>query len=248
MSLPVLHPHQLVLAALLLAPGFATAQISKGNAVVGQPAARRIEVLRPPAAGATVEQPLAAPANLTLTPAATSATLRWDPVPGAVGYIVTRTTRLYGSIQQTPTPITATSFTDVSQQFDPRHVYTYGVSAVYPGGRYAMATVSHFPAPASVGYPQHYGNRYVGATGWTWTAGPEATGYLVHYNLQLTNGGNLYWNVDTTFAVAAPTTKHDLSEWNGQAGLYGNAPTAIRSTAVSAVFPNGGRSAPTPAR
>jgi hypothetical protein len=250
MSLPVPHPRPLLLAALLLAPGIATAQISRSKAVVADPGPRTLEVLRPPSAGATLEQPLAAPTNLTVTPAATTASLRWDAVPGVVGYLVTRTSRLYGTIQQTPTPLTATSFTDVSQQFDPRYLHTYGVSAVYPGGRYAAATVSYYPPPASVGYPQHYGNRYVGATGWTttWTAVPEATGYVVHYQLHMTNGGNAYWNVDTTFAVAAPATTHSLGEWNGQPGLYGNAPTAIRSTAVSAVFPNGGRSAATPAR
>lgn len=240
----------ILLAALLLVPGIATAQISKRNPVLADPAARTPQVYTLPAAGATLEQPPAPPANLTLTPAATTVSLRWDPAPAAVGYLVSRTSKLYGTIQQTPTPLTGTSFTDVSQQFDPRYLHTYAVTAVHPGGRYAVASVSHYPAPASVGYPVHYGNRYVGATGWTttWTAVPEASGYVVHYQLHMTNGGNAYWNVATTFAVAAPTTKHSLGEWNGQPGLYGNAPTAIRSTAVSATFPNGGRSAATPAR
>jgi hypothetical protein len=203
-------------------------------------------IITTPAPGPTLERPLPAPANLTVTPARTEATLRWDPVPGATGYLVTRTSRLYGTIQQTSNPIGSTSFTDVSQQFDPRYLHTYNVSAIYPDGRASTSSVTYLPAPASVSYPQHYGNRYVGATGWTttWAAVSEATGYIVRYKMQLTNGLNLFWTVDTTFAVAAPTTSHSVGEWNGSAGL-GNAPSAIYSAAVSATFANGARSAAT---
>lgn len=195
----------------------------------------------------TIVAPPAAPTNLTVTPAGTEATLRWDPVPGATGYLISRMSRLYGNIQQTPHPITGTSFTDISQQFDPRYLHTYTVYAVYPDGRNGMASVTYAPPPPSVSYPQHVGNRYVGATGWntSWTGVPEATSYAVRYQLHMTNGGNAYWNVDTTFNVAAPATSHYLGEWNGQPGLYGNAPVAINSVAVSALFANGARSSPT---
>jgi hypothetical protein len=195
--------------------------------------------------GATLERPLPAPTNLALTPAGTSASLRWDPVPGATGYLVTRTSALYGTIQQTPTPISSTSFTDVSQQFDPRYLHTYRVSAVYPDGRTGAATVTYAPAPAGVS-TKHEGNRYVGATGWTttWGAVPEATGYVVRYQLYMTNGLNAYWTVDTSIVVAAAPTSHYVGEWNGLRGV-GNAPTAIRSAAVSAVFANGARSSAT---
>jgi hypothetical protein len=202
-------------------------------------------VLRQP----TLVQPLAGPTNLTVTPAGIEATVRWDPVPGVTGYLVTRTSAQSGTIQQTPTPITSTSFTDVSQQFDPRYLHTYQVLAVYPDGRSGASTVTYLPPPPRVSLPQHVGNRYVGATGWntTWVAVPEATGYAVRYQLDMTDGNNAYWLVDTTFVVAAPATSHWVGEWNGLKGL-GNAPTSIRSAAVSAVFPNGARSAATPAQ
>jgi hypothetical protein len=197
---------------------------------------------------ATLVQPPAAPTNLTVTPAATEASLRWDPVPGATGYRVTRMNALYGSILQTPNPITSTSFTDVSQQFNPRYLYTYSVYAVHPDGRAGIATVTYLPAPASVSRPQHVGNRYaVGWAGWntTWTAVPEATGYVVRYQLWQTNGWNVYRTVDSSIVVAAPTTTHYVGEYNGLQGFFGT--VLIKSSAVSAVFANGARSAATPA-
>ncbi len=175
-----------------------------------------------------MERPLPAPTNLTLTPAGTSASLRWDPVPDATGYLVTRTSALYGTIQQTPTPISSPSFTDVSQQFDPRYLHTYRVSVVYPDGRTGASTVMSLPAPASVSPPHWDGNRYTTGSGWTtkWAAVPEATTYVVRYQMQMTNGLNAYWWVDTSIVVAAPTTSHYVGEWNGLRGL-GNAPTAF---------------------
>lgn len=210
------------------------------RAVIARPITPKI-VTQP-----TLVQPPAAPTNLTVTPAGLEATLRWDAVPGATGYLVTRMSALYGSIQQTPAPITSTSFTDVSQQFDPRYLHTYSVYAVHSDGRSGMATVTYAPPPPSVSHPQHVGNRYVGATGWntTWTAVPEAKSYVVRYQMRMTNGGNAYWTVDTSFAVQAPATTHYVGEWNGLA-LLGNAPVGINSVAVSAVFANGARSAPT---
>lgn len=236
MSIPIPKPHPALLAALLLAPAIATAQISRRSAVVADPAGKSLEALP-------------APANLTLTPAGTSASLRWDPVPGATGYLVARTSARYGTIQQTPTPLSSTSFTDVSQQFDPRYLHTYRVIAVYPDGRTGAATVTYLPAPASVSLPQRAGNQNVGATGWTttWAAVPEATAYVVRYGMHMTNGLNAYWNIDTSVVVSAPTTSHYVGEWNGQ-HTGGNAPTGILSAAVSAVFANGTRSSATPAR
>lgn len=75
---------------------------------------------------------------------------------------------------------------------------------------------------------------------------PEATGYVVRYEMRMTNGLNAYWTVDTSIVVAAPTTSHYVAEWNGLRG-FGNAPTGIRSAAVSAVFANGARSSATAA-
>lgn len=218
------------------------------SSLFGQVVERRSLISRPLTpitTGATLQRPLRGPANLTLTPAATSATLQWDSVPGATGYLVERTSALYGTIQQTPTPISSTSYSDVSQQFDPRYLHTYRVSAVYPDGRAGVSTVTYAPAPASA-RTLHEGNPYAGATGWrtTWPAVSEATGYAVRYQLQMTNGLNAFWTVDTTVVVAAPTTSDYVGEWNGLHGV-GNAPTAIRSAAVSAIFANGARSSAT---
>jgi hypothetical protein len=249
MSLSIPKPSPTLLAALVLAPAIATAQVSRRSDAVAAPTGRTLPMSSPTATGATLAQPLPAPTNLAVTPSGTSAALRWDAVPGATGYVVSRTSARYGTVQQTPTPLTTTSFTDVSQQFDPGFLHTYVVSAVYPDGRMGAATVVYLPPPASVARPLREGNQNIGATGWRtrWTAVPEATGYVVRYQMQLTNGLNAYWNVDTSFAVSAPTTEHWVGEWNGSKGL-GNAPTRINSAAVSAVFPNGGRSAATSAR
>lgn len=122
--------------SLLTAIARATSMMVLGATSLFGQVDRRFTISRPiiptTTPEATLERPLPAPTNLTLTPAGTSASLRWDPVPGATSYLVTRTSALYGTIQQTPTPISSTSFTDVSQQFDPRYLHTYRVSAVYP--------------------------------------------------------------------------------------------------------------------
>jgi hypothetical protein len=195
----------------------------------------------------TLVQPLAGPANLTVTPAATSASLRWDAVPGASGYLISRTSALYGTIQQTPTPLTGTSFTDVSQQFDPRYLHTYKVNAVYPDGRASASTVTYLPAPASVTRPQWGGNSNLSTSGWTtkWAAVPEATGYVVRYQIRETNGLNAYRTVDTSVVVAPPATSHFVREYNGTKGFFG--PVGVNSAAVSAVFANDARSAATAA-
>lgn len=210
-------------------------------------------ILRPAPTGLTLEQPLAAPANLTVTPGATQASLRWDAVIGATGYLVTRTSALYGTIQQTPTPITATTFTDVSQQFDPRYIHTYKVMAVYPDGRYSPAEVKYLPPPATVSFPRFsgecYGNGIIYTT--TWAAVPEATSYVVRYKMYLVqfanNSGNAngYSTIDTLVTVPVSPTSHSVRT-NG-ACPYGNIfyvwlPKSIDAATVSAVFANGARS------
>lgn len=199
----------------------------------------------PSRAGATLELPLAAPANLTLTHDGASVSLHWSPAPGAMGYLVTRTSAFYGTIQQTPRPIGGTSFTDVSQQFDPRYLHTYRVSAVYPDGRMSAATITHLPAPARVA--TRWGALNASQSGWTtsWGGVPEATGYVVRYTMRLTNGLNAFWSVDTSVVVAAPGTTHVVYEHNGIKGF--NGPVGIQSSAVSAVFADGARSPATAA-
>ena len=220
-------------------------------------AQRTAIIEKPPISPTLLQQlPLAAPANLTLTPAATSASLRWDPVSGATGYLVTRTTALYGTIQQTPTPITSTSFTDVSQQFDPRYIFTYKVMAVYPDGRYAAAEVTYLPPPATVSFPkwsgQCYGAGIIYTT--TWAQVPEATGYVIRYLIRLvsyTNNNGTATGldiVDTLVTVPASPTSH-VVRTNG-ACPYGNIfgvliPKSVDAATVSAVFANGAKSAET---
>jgi hypothetical protein len=217
-------------------------QVDRG-AVIARPTIPTT-VLRQP----TLVQPLAGPANLTVTPAPTEASLRWDSVPGVKGYLVTRFSALYGNIQQTPTPITGTSFTDVTQQFNPRYLFTYSVIAVYPDGRGATSTVTYLPAPASVTRPQWGGNCYGSGAGWTtnWAAVPEATGYVVRYKLRQTNGWNVYRTVDTSIVVPASPTSHYVREYCSPiGGIFGT--VGVENPAVSTIFANGARSAATAA-
>ena len=213
-------------------------------------------ISRPPLTTLSIEQPLAAPANVTVTPSGTQATLRWDAVPGATGYLITRTSALYGTIQQTPTPITATTFTDVSQQFDSRYLFTYKVMAVYPDGRYAATEVSYLPAPASVSFPAPSGGCYDVGPRYTttWSAVPEATSYIVRYKIAMTTTsspgslGMYIGSIDTLVTVPAPRTSDYMLTYGGT--CYGNivglpTPSRIDAATVAAVFANGKRSAET---
>lgn len=206
-------------------------------------------IVRPPTLGATLQLPLAAPTNLTVTPAATSASLRWDAVSGATGYLVERTSAMYGNIIQTPTPIASTSFTDVSQQFDPRYLHTYRVMAVYPDGRYGASTVTYLPPPPRVSYPAYGGSCYGGWAGWTmqWTGVPEATGYVVSYKMSRKNDLNAWYSVDTTIVVGASPTSHFVDAYCTGRVAWVFQTTGVDNAAVASLFAGGARSAPTPA-
>lgn len=191
--------------------------------------------------------PLPGPANLALTPGATMASLRWDAAPGAIGYMVTRSSALYGQTPLMNTPITGTSFTDVTQHFDPRYLHTYTVLAVFADGRNGASSVTHLPAPSGVSTVYNAAAYACGPASFTtrWTAVPEATSYAVQYRLSLTDGRNyLSGRVDSAFTVAAPTASHTIAAY--RPGCEQAGPTAVQA-AVAAIFPNGARSAATAA-
>jgi hypothetical protein len=155
---------------------------------------------------------------------------------------------MYGTIQQTPTPITATSFTDGSQQFDPRYIHTYRVSAVFPGGKYAPSSVKYLPPPPSVKHPAYGGGcTTIGWAGFTttWAAVPEATGYVLRYKMHMDNGWNVTYSVDTAVVVgAAPQSHYVGQKCPGSApGYFGV--SLITEVAIYALFADGSRSAPT---
>jgi hypothetical protein len=98
----------------------------------------------------TLVQPLAGPTNLTATGTPAIARLRWDTLPGVIGYHVSRTDPAGVTVKLTTDAITAnTFFEDQSGGVKPGLAYTYHVTAAYPNDGFGTAEVSFTPpAPA----------------------------------------------------------------------------------------------------
>jgi hypothetical protein len=98
----------------------------------------------------TLVRPLAGPTNLTATGTPAIARLRWDTVPGVIGYHVSRTDPAGATVKLTTDAITtSTSFEDLSGRVKPGLAYTYHVTAAYPNDGAGTAEVSFTPpAPA----------------------------------------------------------------------------------------------------
>jgi hypothetical protein len=92
---------------------------------------------------------LAGPANLSVTGTPAMASLRWDTLPGAIGYNVSRTDPAGTTVRLTPSAITSTSFQDQSGGIKPGVQYRYNVTAAYPDGGAGTADVSFTPPPAA---------------------------------------------------------------------------------------------------
>ncbi len=137
--------------------------------------------LPPRTSGETIVTPAPAqpgPANLSVTGSPTEATIRWEAVPGATGYMVTRTDAIHGAIVMTQSPITATSLQDGSGRFDFRAPITYRVLAVYPGGQYG-ATETTFALPIPGPTNAFFTGDKHGPRVLSWTAAPSASGYVL---------------------------------------------------------------------
>jgi hypothetical protein len=93
---------------------------------------------------------LAGPANLSVTGTSAMASLRWDTLPGAIGYNVGRTDPAGTTVRLTPSAITSTSFQDQSGGIKPGIQYRYNVTAAYPDDGAGTAEVSFTPPAAAV--------------------------------------------------------------------------------------------------
>jgi hypothetical protein len=93
---------------------------------------------------------LAGPANLSVTGTPAMASLRWDTLPGAIGYNVSRSDPAGTTVRLTPGAITPTSYQDQSGGIKPGNQYRYHVTAAYPDDGAGTAEVSFTPPPAAV--------------------------------------------------------------------------------------------------
>jgi hypothetical protein len=93
--------------------------------------------------------PMAGPTNLTAAGTPAMASLRWDTVPGAIGYHVSRADPAGGTVRLTTDPTTATRFEDKSGGVKPGTTYIYHVTAAYPDGA-GTADVSFTPPTPAV--------------------------------------------------------------------------------------------------
>ena len=93
---------------------------------------------------------LASPANLAITGTPSTASLRWDGVVNATGYVVTRVDPNGVSVRLTATPITAASFQDLSGGVRPGGTYTYLVTATAPNYNDGSTQQAFVPPAAAV--------------------------------------------------------------------------------------------------
>ena len=143
--------------------------------------------------GAQIGNVLLPPPNLAVSGSNREANLRWDAVPGATGYVVTRIDGTHGAITLTPSPIGATSLQDTSGPFHFRLPITYRVISAYPGGVSGLASEVTYaappPAPTNARVTQvtnpnavagaHSGLDYLGNWSLSWDATPGASRIVI---------------------------------------------------------------------
>jgi hypothetical protein len=203
----------------------------------------------------TLLQPMAGPTNLTATGTPAIARLRWDTLPGVIGYHVSRTDPAGATVKLTTDAITAnTFFEDQSGGVKPGLAYTYHVTAAYPNDGTGTAEVSFTPpAPAVPAWvriePQG------GQSALVWAPVPDAGSYQiiegwtvpvyrdVYTPVTLPDGRTSwtyqrvhvgYQSVNQNYVVAAP--RSSLPIQTGQAG---------HRFQVGAAYPPSGITAPT---
>jgi hypothetical protein len=127
----------------------------------------------------TLVQPLAGPTNLTASGTPAIARLRWDTVPGVIGYHVSRTDPTGLTIKLTTDAITtSTSFEDQSGGVKPGLAYTYHVTAAYPNDGFGTAEVSFTPPAPGVPAWVRIEPRD-GQTALVWAPVPDAGSYHI---------------------------------------------------------------------
>lgn len=126
----------------------------------------------------TLQRFRAGPANLTVTGTPAMATLRWDTLPGAIGYNVSRTDPAGTTVRLTPSTIGSTFFQDQSGGIRPGNTYQYHVTAAYPDDGVGTADVSFTSPAAAVPAWLHLdpqGSAYTLA----WAPVPDAASYQI---------------------------------------------------------------------
>ena len=121
---------------------------------------------------------LAGPANLTVSGTPAMASLRWDTLPGAIGYNVSRTDPAGTTVRLTATTIGSTLFQDQSGGIKPGNTYQYHVTAAYPDDGVGTADVSFTPPAAAVPAWLHLepqGDKYA----LVWATVPDAASYQI---------------------------------------------------------------------
>jgi hypothetical protein len=203
----------------------------------------------------TLVQPLAGPTNLTASGTPAIARLRWDTLPGVIGYHVSRTDPTGVTVKLTTDAITAnTFFEDQSGGVKPGLAYTYHVTAAYPNDGFGTAEVSFTPpAPAVPAWVRVVTQS--GQNALAWASVPDAGSYQIiegwmvpiyqtAYTPVYSANGTTSWTTTTVqsgyqymnrnYIVAAPQSSLPVS--TDQAG---------HRFQVGAVYPPSGVTAPT---
>jgi autotransporter-associated beta strand protein len=174
--------------------------------------------------------PATAPGSLTGDFSGTNVILNWTAVPGAVGYIVSRSTSPSGPFTFLMS-VTETTYVDVG--VNPALTYYYQVSGMNATGVSANATLTIVPPPAApASLSAIPGNAQVALS---WTAVPGVTGY---YLFRGTSSGG-----EDTVVIGntSSTSFTDTGVVNGTTYFY-----VVASTNINGLGPNSPEASATP--
>jgi autotransporter-associated beta strand protein len=185
-----------------------------------------------PAVGVPLPPPPAsAPGSFAGRFVSTNALLTWAPVPGAVGYIVSRSTVSSSGPFNYLMSVTETNYLDSG--LNTNATYFYQVIAVNAAGVSANATATILGAPTAPGLSAVPGDSQITLT---WSAVPAATNYVLQSSI--TNGGPYAVILNT-----ANTTYINTNLTNGTTYYYvvysqgpnGQSPLSVQASATPSV-------------
>jgi fibronectin type 3 domain-containing protein len=168
--------------------------------------------------------PSGAPGSLTATPSGANITLNWSAVPGAVGYVIKRSTSLNGGYVLLNS-ITETTYTDSG--LDTNSTYYYQITPMNAGGTGTTgATTTKPPAPTSLRAVAGDTKVFL-----AWPASVGATGYVIKRG---TSSGNETTTVATSLTgtnyidagLNNGTTYYYVVSAEGSGANSGNSPEA----------------------